>query len=80
MATGLTKLLGDRVPALRVNSMICLGMVSEKFSAHTQSRVLLPAFMRGLQDPFVPCRAKALAALAVTIKTAEPAEVALPSA
>ena len=55
--------------------MICLGMVAEKFSEHTQNRVLIPAFLRGLQDPFVPCRSKALAALAIVIRKHDPAEV-----
>ena len=72
LAQAMTKLLGDRVPALRVNTMICLGMVLSKFSAQTQSRVLLPAFVRGLRDPFVPCRVKALEGIAVAAEAHDP--------
>ena len=44
----------------------------KRFSAQTQSRVLLPAFVRGLRDPFVPCRVKALAGIAVAAEAHDP--------
>ncbi|KAI8822171.1 armadillo-type protein [Fimicolochytrium jonesii] len=68
----LAKLQQDEEPGIRTNTTICLGKISKNLNEATKKKVLVPAFLRSLSDPFPPSRTAGLAALAATIESYTP--------
>ena len=56
-------LQGDPEPAVRTNTVICLGKIADLLSPAARKKVLIPAFTRALRDPFPHARAAGLRAL-----------------
>lgn len=73
----LARLQLDEQPAIRTNTTIALGKLSNQLNEQTRAKVLLPAFSRGLRDPFPPARRSALAALLATHEFYSPHDCAL---
>ncbi|KAI9092883.1 armadillo-type protein [Phlyctochytrium arcticum] len=67
----LAKMQQDPEPGIRTNTTICLGKITKYLNDATKKRVLVPAFLRSLGDPFPPARSAGLAALAATAETYE---------
>ena len=55
----------DPEPIIRTNSAIGLGKIAPHLSQDVRKRVIPISLMRGLRDPFPPCRAANLTALSV---------------
>jgi hypothetical protein len=66
----------DVEPGIRTNTTICLGRISKHLSQGTRQKVLIPAFVRSLHDPFVPARNAGLLALVATLEYYEGPDIA----
>eukprot|EP00903_Cladosiphon_okamuranus_P016041 g14811.t1 len=60
----LARLQGDTEDSIRTNAIIFLGKVAAQLSPAVRDKVLLPAFARGVKDPFVATRLAGLRATA----------------
>ncbi|CAM9153913.1 unnamed protein product [Ectocarpus sp. 6 AP-2014] len=60
----LARLQGDAEDSIRTNAIIFLGKVAAQLSPAVRDKVLLPAFARGVKDPFVATRLAGLRATA----------------
>eukprot|EP00762_Andalucia_godoyi_P002907 ANDGO_04116.mRNA.1 putative inactive serine/threonine-protein kinase scy1 len=60
----LWKLQTDNEPAIRTNTVICIGKIAPHLSSESRAKVLVPAFQRALRDPFQACRQAAILATA----------------
>eukprot|EP00752_Nemacystus_decipiens_P008452 g7555.t1 len=60
----LARLQGDAEDSIRTNAIIFLGKVAGQLSPAVRDKVLLPAFARGVKDPFVATRLAGLRATA----------------
>eukprot|EP00904_Undaria_pinnatifida_P002672 jgi/Undpi1/12405/HiC_scaffold_5.g02077.m1 len=60
----LAKLQGDAEDSIRTNAIIFLGKVAGQLSPAVRDKILLPAFARGVKDPFVATRLAGLRATA----------------
>ncbi len=58
----------DPEPAIRTNTTVCLGKLAVKLTDHARSKVLIPAFLRALKDPFPPARAAGVNAILFTVE------------
>lgn len=56
----------DPEPAIRTNTTVCLGKLAAKLTEHSRAKVLIPAFLRALKDPFPPARAAGVNAILLT--------------
>lgn len=56
----------DTEPAIRTNTTVCLGKLASKLNQSARSKVLIPAFLRALKDPFPPARAAGVNAIMIT--------------
>jgi hypothetical protein len=56
----------DDEPAIRTNTTICLGKITQYLDEQTRARVLIAAFGRALLDPFAPARRAGAMSLAAT--------------
>lgn len=56
----------DPEPAIRTNTTVCLGKLASKLTQNARSKVLIPAFLRALKDPFPPARAAGVNAILIT--------------
>ncbi|RKO89272.1 armadillo-type protein, partial [Blyttiomyces helicus] len=72
----LAKLQQDEEPGIRTNTAICLGKIGKHLNESTRKKVLVPAFLRSLGDPFTPARNAGLLALAATAEFYEGADLA----
>jgi SCY1-like protein 1 len=73
----LSKLQVDEEPAIRTNTTILLGNISNYMNDGTRKRVLINAFtVRALRDTFPPARAAGIMALSVTSSYYEMTEIA----
>ncbi|KAL9646531.1 hypothetical protein ABK040_006525 [Willaertia magna] len=70
-------LQGDPEQAIRTNTIIAFGKLGSHLSEKTRKRILLPAFVRSLKDPFVHARLSALRSLIATKHYYSPSEMAL---
>lgn len=60
------KLQMDEEPAIRTNTTICLGKITQHIDRASRDRVLIAAFCRALQDPFAPARRAGALSLSAT--------------
>ncbi|KAJ3056872.1 hypothetical protein HK097_003408 [Rhizophlyctis rosea] len=72
----LAKLQQDEEPGIRTNTTICLGKISKNLNEATRKRVLIPAFLRSLVDPFPPSRNAGLLAISATADYYDPPDIA----
>mmetsp|Transcript_3142 Transcript_3142/g.5521 ORF Transcript_3142/g.5521 Transcript_3142/m.5521 type:complete len:736 (-) Transcript_3142:274-2481(-) len=56
------KLQVDPEAAIRTNTTVCLSKLAQKMSESARAKVLVPAFLRALKDPFPPARTAGLVA------------------
>jgi len=56
----LVRLQNDDEAAIRTNTVIFFSKLAPHLSEMTRSKLLLPAFIRAMKDPFTPCRLAAL--------------------
>lgn len=70
------KLQMDEQPGIRTNTTICLGKVAQYLSEQTRKKVLIPAFIRSLRDPFPPARSAGVMAILATQQYHDIREVA----
>ena len=59
----LVRLQNDTEDSIRTNTVIFIGKVAPNLSDMARSKLILPAFMRAMGDPFVPCRLAGLKAI-----------------
>ena len=59
----LVRLQNDSEDSIRTNTVIFIGKVAPNLSDMSRSKLILPAFMRAMGDPFVPCRLAGLKAI-----------------
>ena len=70
------KLQTDEEQAIRCNTTICLGKIAANIEPGMREKVLIPAFVRALKDPFPPGRSAALLSLTATQQYHSAADVA----
>lgn len=69
----LIRLQSDPEPSIRTNSIIFIAKLAPDLSSDTvRHKLLLPAIVRAMKDPFYPCRLAALQSLSKTIKHFDP--------
>ena len=56
----LVRLQNDTEPSIRTNTVIFFTKLAPHLSSVSRQKMLLPAFVRALKDPFTPCRLAAL--------------------
>lgn len=56
----------DPEPAIRTNTTVCLGKLAAELTPSARGKVLIPAFLRALKDPFPPARAAGVNAIMIT--------------
>jgi SCY1-like protein 1 len=64
----LVRLQGDPEPSIRTNTVIFFSKLAPHLTETTRQKMLLPAYVRAMKDPFTPCR---LAALKSTLQSKE---------
>jgi SCY1-like protein 1 len=64
----LVRLQGDEEASIRTNTVIFFSKLAPHLTDMTRQKMLLPAFVRAMKDPFTPCR---LAALKSCLKAKE---------
>ena len=72
----LAKAQTDTEPPIRTNTTICISKICCHFSDSTRRKVLLPAFLRSLKDPFLHARNAGLLSLGCTSQYYGETEVA----
>ncbi|KAG5189980.1 kinase-like domain-containing protein [Tribonema minus] len=71
----LARLQGDPEDSIRTNTIIFLGKIAGKLKPAVRDKVLLPAFARGIRDPFPAARLAGLRATAACAAYCEPMDV-----
>ena len=66
LARYLVRLQSDSETSIRTNTIIFISKLAPHLSETSQQKLLLPAFIRAMKDPFSPCR---MAALQSTLKS-----------
>ncbi|XP_023231416.1 N-terminal kinase-like protein [Centruroides sculpturatus] len=56
----------DSQGGIRTNTTVCLGKIAIYLHPQTRQRVLVPAFIRAMRDPFPPARTAGILAIAAT--------------
>lgn len=64
----LVRMQSDPENGIRTNTVIFIGKVSPNLSEMTRSKLILPAFVRSMSDPFYPCRLAGLRAMSACRK------------
>lgn len=64
----LVRLQSDPENGIRTNTVIFIGKVSPNLSDMTRSKLILPAFVRSMSDPFYPCRLAGLRSMSACRK------------
>lgn len=72
----LAKLQVDEEPGIRTNTTILLGKISKYLNESTRIKVLIPAFVRSMRDPFPPSRHAGLLSIGATVDYHEPSDLA----
>jgi SCY1-like protein 1 len=62
----LIRMQSDSETSIRTNTVIFISKLAPHLSESSQQKLLLPAFVRAMKDPFSPCR---MAALQTTLKS-----------
>jgi SCY1-like protein 1 len=60
LARYLVRLQSDSETSIRTNTVIFISRLAPHLSESSQQKLLLPAFIRAMKDPFSPCRMAAL--------------------
>lgn len=72
----LVRLQSDPEQGIRTNTVIVFGKLAPFLTEVSRQKLLLPAFVRALKDPFIPCRLSALKCLLKVKQFLTPAEIA----
>lgn len=64
----LNKLQIDVEPAIRTNTIYCIAKISSYLTTKLRDKLLLPSFVRGLKDTFIPARLASINSMAATIE------------
>ena len=56
----LIRLQSDPEASIRTNTVIFIGKIAPNLTDMSRQKLILPAFMRSMKDPFTPCRLSAL--------------------
>jgi SCY1-like protein 1 len=64
----LVRMQSDSETSIRTNTVIFISKLAPHLSESSQQKLLLPAFIRAMKDPFSPCR---MAALQSTLKSVD---------
>ncbi|EIN12027.1 ARM repeat-containing protein [Punctularia strigosozonata HHB-11173 SS5] len=72
----LAKMQSDPEPSIRTNTCILMGRLAPSLGYHTKRKVLVPAFVRALRDPFVHARVAGLMAFMASIDCFDIEEIA----
>lgn len=59
----LVRLQSDPEASIRTNTVIFIGKIAPNLTEVSRQKLILPAFMRSMKDPFTPCRLSALRAV-----------------
>jgi len=59
----LIRLQSDPEASIRTNTVIFIGKIAPSLTDMSRQKLILPAFMRSMKDPFTPCRLSALRAV-----------------
>ncbi|KAL3771799.1 hypothetical protein ACHAW5_005354 [Stephanodiscus triporus] len=59
----LIRLQSDPEASIRTNTVIFIGKIAPNLTDMSRQKLILPAFMRAMKDPFTPCRLSALRAV-----------------
>jgi len=59
----LVRLQSDPEASIRTNTVIFIGKIAPNLTDMSRQKLILPAFMRSMKDPFTPCRLSALRAV-----------------
>lgn len=59
----LIRLQSDPEASIRTNTVIFIGKIAPNLTEMSRQKLILPAFMRSMKDPFTPCRLSALRAI-----------------
>lgn len=59
----LVRLQADPEASIRTNTVIFIGKIAPNLTDMSRQKLILPAFMRSMKDPFTPCRLSALRAV-----------------
>lgn len=59
----LVRLQSDPEASIRTNTVIFIGKIAPNLTDTSRQKLILPAFMRSMKDPFTPCRLSALRAV-----------------
>lgn len=72
----LVRLQSDPEQGIRTNTVIVFGKLAPFLTEVSRQKLLLPAFVRALKDPFIPCRLSALKCLLKVKQFFTPVEIA----
>ncbi|KAF9070890.1 ARM repeat-containing protein [Rhodocollybia butyracea] len=72
----LAKMQQDTEASIRTNTCILIGRLGPTLGYNTKKKMLVPAFLRALKDPFVHCRVAGLMAFMATIDCYEIEDIA----
>uniref|UniRef100_A0A7S1TAK6 Protein kinase domain-containing protein n=1 Tax=Compsopogon caeruleus TaxID=31354 RepID=A0A7S1TAK6_9RHOD len=70
------KLQVDPEGAIRTNTTVCIGRLANSLNSSARQKVLAPAFVRSLKDPFPPARAAGLVGLIASDSFFDPRDIA----
>jgi len=59
----LVRMQSDPEASIRTNTVIFIGKIAPSLTDMSRQKLILPAFMRSMKDPFTPCRLSALRAV-----------------
>mmetsp|Transcript_4141 Transcript_4141/g.10509 ORF Transcript_4141/g.10509 Transcript_4141/m.10509 type:complete len:829 (-) Transcript_4141:230-2716(-) len=59
----LVRMQSDPEASIRTNTVIFIGKIAPNLTDMSRQKLILPAFMRSMKDPFTPCRLSALRAV-----------------
>lgn len=72
----LVRMQADPEAGIRTNTVIFIGKIAPNLTEMSRQKLILPAFMRSMKDPFTPCRLSALRAVLSCKEYFSQAEVA----
>jgi len=72
----LVRLQQDPESSIRTNTIIFIGKLAPHLTEISRQKMLLPAFVRAMKDPFDPCRLAAMKALQTSMDLFDPAGIA----
>jgi len=72
----LVRMQSDPEASIRTNTVIFIGKIAPNLTDMSRQKLILPAFLRSMKDPFTPCRLSALRAVLACREFFTQAEVA----